>query len=367
MDTSNSSRRRNVLDFDALVLMAAELLETAEVADEVRKRWDVILVDEFQDLNPVQYRIVRSLALDHRHVFAVGDDEQSIYSWAGADPRVFRTFAEDFTISARIHLEENRRCPRDVFALARRLVMVNTPLFGEREPPRADRESAFEVRALTFATEDDEAAWLIADIRNDRQLNGHRWGNVALLYRKHEIGERLEGAFLNAGIPCRLAQGRALAEDPAVGYVIAAARVIARPDDDVARDEFMRSVLPRTLCDEANAQPGRSRDSLWDRLTRLGTQLPPADDRARQIRRARANWRNLLALGRQHATLASLVQDLLSRKVGRAPRCSKTGRRRSAIPHRTPKWCGSLRGSVRQARSSRRESGLLRWVARTWR
>src|SRR5581483_3918164 len=80
--------QRGVVDFDILVLKAATLLES-EHASAIRQSFDAILVDEFQDLNPVQYRVVRGLARDHRHVFGVGDDAQSIYSWAGADPAVF--------------------------------------------------------------------------------------------------------------------------------------------------------------------------------------------------------------------------------------------------------------------------------------
>jgi hypothetical protein len=159
---------RKVLDFDLLVIKTAELLQVPVVAETVRRRWDVILVDEFQDLNPVQYRIVRSLAHDHRHVFAVGDDEQSIYGWAGADRHVFVNFREEFGIAAPIHLEENHRCPSDVFMLARKLVNVNTPLFAEREVPRADRKSTHPITALTFTNEDEEADWLIGDIRRDR-------------------------------------------------------------------------------------------------------------------------------------------------------------------------------------------------------
>jgi DNA helicase II / ATP-dependent DNA helicase PcrA len=79
---------RKLVDFDTLVIKAAELLEHDDHAARIRSRWDVILVDEFQDLNPVQYRVIRALAKEHRHVFGVGDDEQSIYSWAGADPTV---------------------------------------------------------------------------------------------------------------------------------------------------------------------------------------------------------------------------------------------------------------------------------------
>ncbi len=112
---------RKLVDFDTLVIKAAELLERADdpVAAPVRARWDVVLVDEFQDLNPVQYRVVKALARDHKHVFAVGDDEQSIYSWAGADPAVFKSFVNDFGLANKIHLEENHRCPREVFGLAR--------------------------------------------------------------------------------------------------------------------------------------------------------------------------------------------------------------------------------------------------------
>jgi len=307
---------RNVVDFDTLLVRAADLLERTAAAPVVRARWDAVLVDEFQDLNPVQYRVIAALARDHRHVFAVGDDEQSIYSWAGADPSVFRSFVNDFGISARIHLEENRRCPHDVFALARRLVTVNTPIFADRVEPRAERDSPFPVAVLDFASDDAEIAWIVEDLRRDRVRHGHAWGDVALLYRKHEIGDRLETAFVNAGIPCRLAQGRALAEDPAIAYVLAALRVIASPDDEVLRDAFFGVVLPRPLFEEARAKAEASRHALVRHLHYLSERLPRGDEQARHIRRALYDWRNLAALGRGHSSLGALIQELLSRRVG---------------------------------------------------
>ena len=310
---------RRLADFDTLVIKAAELLERSdsEVATKVRTRWDVVLVDEFQDLNPVQYRVLHALARDHRHVFAVGDEEQSIYSWAGADPTVFKTFLNDFGLGGKIHLEKNHRTPRDVFALARKLMLVNTPLFDDKVVPLADRESAFAVAAMDFETDDDEVAWVIDDIRRDRDECGHDWGEVALLYRKHEIGDRLEAAFLNAGIPCRLAQGRALADDPVIAYVIAAVRVIISPDDDLWRDALFGVVLPKPLFDEARAQADASRHALVRQLRYMASRLPRAHENARQIRRALADWRNLAALGKNHTGLGPLVQELLSRRVGR--------------------------------------------------
>jgi DNA helicase II / ATP-dependent DNA helicase PcrA len=308
---------RKLVDFDTLVIKAAELLERDEDAAALRSRWDVVLVDEFQDLNPVQYRVVRALAREHGHVFAVGDDEQSIYSWAGAEPALFKSFLNDFKVVRPIHLEENYRCACEVFDLARKLIMVNTPIFANRVVPKARRDSPFPVAAAGFDTDDDEEAWIIDDIRRDREEHGHDWGDVALLYRTHDIGNGLEAALLNAGIPCRLAQGRALAEDPTVGYVIAALRVIAFPDDDLMRDAFFAVVLPRPLFDEARARADAARQSLGRQLKYIAAKLPRAHENGRQIRRALADWRNLAALGKNHTTLGSLVQELLSRRVGK--------------------------------------------------
>jgi ATP-dependent DNA helicase UvrD/PcrA len=309
--------KRKLVDFDTLVIKAAELLEQSEQGAAIRRRWDAIVVDEFQDVNPVQYRVVRALGHEHRHVFAVGDDEQSIYSWAGADPRVFQDFINDFKIARPVHLDANHRCPRDVFELARRLVSINPTFWSERIVPRADRESLFPISTVGFETDDAELAWLIDDIRRDRDEHGHAWGDVALLYRKHEIGDLLEAACLNAGIPCRLAQGRALSEDPVVGYVLAALRVIAKPNDDVHRDAFFSVVLPRPLFDEARARSESSRHSLRKELNYLASRYPRAHENGRQIRRALTDWRNLDALGKNHSGVGSLIRELLSRRVGK--------------------------------------------------
>jgi len=310
--------RRNILDFDQLVIRAAELLDRSPRAAEIRTRWDVVLVDEFQDLNRVQYRVVRALAQDHRHVFAVGDDEQSIYSWAGADRAVFTTFDREFQLGdGRIHLEENRRCPRTVFALARTLIEHNPPIFTDKVVPVAERADTYAVQALDFETDDDEAAWLVADVSRDRADHPELdLGDVAVLYRKHEIGERLESELVNAGIPCRLAPGRALAEDPVVSYLIAALRVIARPSDAVLRDDFLRTVLPQPILLEAEALQTTGANDLRVKLGHMQARLPRHDERGKQIRRATADLRNLEAVGKQHPSVGALVQELLSRRVG---------------------------------------------------
>jgi superfamily I DNA/RNA helicase len=307
---------RKMVDFDMLVLKAAQLLADEPIAAQVRRRWSAVLVDEFQDLNPVQYQIIRALASEHGNVFAVGDDEQSIYSWTGADPSVFRDFANNFEVGTKAQLGENWRCPRQVVDLARRLVAINTPIFHDRRDAETSHESPFDVTSLTFATEHAEIAWIIEDIRRDRNEHQLAWGEFALLYRKHDIGDTAEGGFLTAGIPCRLANRRALAEDPVVCYVIAALRVIASPNDEIYKEGFLKVVLPKILFDSAQAKAEEKRLALLPYLEQLVRALPKEHEDARKIWRGFYALRNLAALGARHTRIDELVEELLSQRVG---------------------------------------------------
>ena len=312
---------RNIVDFDGLLLKAAELFRVEGIASVVRGRWDVILVDEFQDLNPVQYAIIRDLAKEHRHVFAVGDDEQSVYSWTGADPRVFGTFARDFEIAGEDrlhHLQENRRCPPAVLGYARRLIALNEQLFRRRSPQETRVESAFGVTALAFGDDAQEAAWLIDDLKRDHAdaAGELEWGDVGILYRTHRIGSALEAAFLNAGIPCCLAQGRALADDKVVEYVLAALRVIASPEDDIHQENFYQTVLPAALFNDARARAEEAGNSIVEQLEQMARTLPKVHGDAKKIWRGVYSLKNLGALAASHTDLSSLVSQILSERVG---------------------------------------------------
>ena len=307
---------RNLLDFDMLVLKTAELMRVSDVAEEVRSRWDAVLVDEFQDLNPVQYMVIRSLTLGHKNIFAVGDDEQSIYSWAGADPQVFLTFVNDFGVVTKQQLGENRRCPTEIVALARRLLTGNTPIFSDRRHAEADHASPFAVAALSFPTGDEEIEWIIGDIRSDRNKNNLAWGDFALLYRTHEIGNAAESAFLAAGIPCRMAHGRALAEDPVVGYVVNALRVISDTSDPIYQEEFLKVVLPKALFEDARVKSEENGQTLIAQLEQMASALPKEHGDRRKIWRGFYALRNLAALGACHKEISTLVDELLSQRVG---------------------------------------------------
>src|SRR6266550_4700431 len=115
-------RARNMVDFDELITKAEPL------ADRVADRWDYVLVDEFQDVNAVQYDLLKKLVEPHGNFFAVGDDEQSIFAWTGADPYVLERFRRDYDVVP-IILDKNRRCSRQIFETARRVLAQNPQLF----------------------------------------------------------------------------------------------------------------------------------------------------------------------------------------------------------------------------------------------
>lgn len=344
--------KRRMVDFDDLTHLTAELFDAhPDVAATVASQWDHLLVDEFQDLNAVQYRIVRTLAGPHRNLFVVGDDEQSIFSWTGADPMLLAQFANDFSMTRRLLLKENRRTAKQIFALARRLVGSNTPLF-ETKDVIAVRETDHAVEARTFETELEELGWLLEDLARDRAAHGRQWGDYGILYRKHEIGNALEGALMNARIPCRLAQGRSVADDQVVRYLIGALEVIAFPGDPIVNEGFVRQVLSASLCDQVRKQAEIAKIGFMPMLRRRARELPYSDEDGKKIRRALYAMQNFTALGGRHEHLSDLVVEILSQRVG-AYRTALEDRADELTDPRDDPAARSLAERLEQARAGR--------------
>src|SRR6059058_2412479 len=309
---------RNMLDFDDLVSKAEELLRThGDIADAVAARWDYLLVDEFQDVNAVQYDLLKRLAAPHGNFFAVGDDEQSIFTWTGADPYVLVRFSREYAIDRPIVLDKNCRCSRQIFETARRVLAHNPQLFEKQLS--ADQESAYDVGAFAFRDEEEEASWLLDDILADRTAAGLEWGDYAILYRRHKLGEYLEGRLVRAGIPCRLARGRALVEDDVIKYVMAALRIVRDPGDPVALEAFARCVLSAHFLQEVLASfpfPLSTEADFLAAIRTLARRRPAQDPDTKKLWRLVFQVENLRALPHSHRTLAPLVDEILSQSVG---------------------------------------------------
>jgi len=307
---------RNMLDFDDLVTQAERLLRTrGDIADAIAARWDYLLVDEFQDVNPVQYDLLKRLAAPHGNFFAVGDDEQSIFTWTGADPYVLVRFARDYGIDRPVVLDKNCRCSRQIFETARRVLAQNPQLFEKQLT--AEQDSPHEVGAFGFRDEEEEASWLLEDLQGDRAASELGWGDYAILYRKHKIGEYLEGRLLRAGIPCRLARGRSLIEDDVIKYVISALRIVRDPADPVALEGFARCVLsPHFLQEVEAAISTQGSGDFLASVRALARRRPAQDPDTKKLWRLVYQVENLRALTRSHRALAPLVDEILSQSVG---------------------------------------------------
>src|SRR5216110_1788471 len=265
---------RNMLDFDDLVVKAEELVRThGDIADAIAARWDYLLVDEFQDVNAVQYDLLKRLAAPHGNFFAVGDDEQSIFTWTGADPYVLVRFSRDYEIDRPIVLDKNCRCSRQIFETARRVLAQNPQLFAKQLS--AEQESAYEVGAFGFRDEEEEAAWLLEDIL----------------------------------------AGRAVVEDDVIKYVMAALGIVRDPGDPVALEAFARCVLSPHFLQEVEAAIGSSGDFLASVRT-LARRRPAQDPDTKKLWRLVFQVENLRALTRSHRALVPLVDEILSQSVG---------------------------------------------------
>jgi DNA helicase II / ATP-dependent DNA helicase PcrA len=307
-------RAHNLVDFDDLVVLTEQLLRTDRAAaDQLRARWDYLLVDEFQDLSPVQYGVLRQLGSVHRNIFGVGDDEQSIFSWAGSDPHILERFREDFDLGQPIVLDQNCRCSVQIFDAAKRLIACNPRLFEKHI--EAIRDSAFEVVVQQFESEHKEVAWLIEDIRRDREEHGTGWGDFALLYRSHKLGRHLEQSLVSVGIPCRLAQGHALSDDKIVRWVLCSLQVIQAPDDPVRLGLLAAHALPPALRQDVQRTFVKGKDLLAN-LRIFAASRSRGDADSRRVWRLIYHLENLRGMARSHQTVTGLVDELLTRPIG---------------------------------------------------
>jgi len=235
-------QQANALDFDDLLLFPLELF--ARHPDRLaywRRRFDHVLVDEFQDTNAAQYRLVRHLASEHRNLCVVGDDDQAIYGWRGADVRHILAFQQDFAGAALIRLEQNYRSTQIILDAANGVIAENRQRLGKTL--FTARQGGAPVVLLTAADERDEAEWLAAEVARLAAEGDVPYEGMAVLYRTNAQSRPLEEAFRMRGIPYRLVGATSFYERREVKDLLAYLRLLANPADDEA---FLRVVnVPR--------------------------------------------------------------------------------------------------------------------------
>lgn len=226
-------RALRAVDFDDLIVLPARLLRDR---DDIRARWqarfDHILVDEFQDTNRVQLELVRQLVDGRRNVCVVGDDDQSIYSWRGADVQNIRRFDRHFPGTQIVKLEDNYRSYAPILEVANAVIAASNEQ-RHLKVLRAARGTGEQVRAVEAPDADAEVRFLIREIRSLRQSDA-RFGDMAVLYRSNLQARLVEQELRANGMPYQLLGGTQYFDRKEVKDALAYLRMLVYPDDELS-------------------------------------------------------------------------------------------------------------------------------------
>jgi superfamily I DNA/RNA helicase len=228
----NELRAQNAVDFDDLLLLAERVLrEHADVREHFQQRFQRVTVDEFQDTNALQMKLLQQLVAEPFHVCVVGDDDQSIYGWRGAETANILEFERFFPQPRIIRLEENYRSTKAVLHTANSLIRHN---FGRREKIlRATRKGGDPVRIVAMPGDDEEAEFIAEEILAARAVESTQWEEFAVLFRTNGQSRKLELALRERKIPYRMVGAQSFYDRREVRDVMAYVQLLAAPDADV--------------------------------------------------------------------------------------------------------------------------------------
>ena len=269
-DLGEALRLANAVDFDDLLVLPVRLLrESPKQLAAYRDRFRYVLVDEYQDTNRAQYQFVRLLAGEASNVCVVGDDDQSIYGWRGADIRNILDFKKDFPSAAIVRLEENYRSAPPILDVANAVISANVGRMGKTlRPTHTGGEPVTSLRALD---ERDEADWIVEELSTRRAMKDLELRDFAVLYRTNAQSRTLEEALRRQAIPYRLVGSVRFYDRREIRDLMSYLKLIANPADDEA---FRRAIavpkrgLGETTLEMLAEAARRERLSMFDTASR---------------------------------------------------------------------------------------------------
>jgi DNA helicase-2/ATP-dependent DNA helicase PcrA len=266
-------RQNNALDFDDLLMETVRLLQTCpEVLERLQDRFRYILVDEYQDVNHVQYLFLKLLAAKRRNICVVGDDDQSIYQFRGADVGLILKFEHDYPDARVLKLEQNYRSTKTILEAAHGVVSKNR---GRKEKKLwTENDHGVPLTQNEADNEQEEAVWIANKIREEVKRGGRKWSDFAILYRTNAQSRALEDVFVNWNTPYKIVGGVRFYERKEIKDVMAYLRVVYSPSDSLSLRRILnvpaRGIGATTLAalDEEVTLTGRP---LWDVLENVGS------------------------------------------------------------------------------------------------
>ncbi|MDR1326456.1 MAG: exodeoxyribonuclease V subunit gamma [Treponema sp.] len=265
----NSLKVFNAVDFDDLLALPISIFEQfPDALEKYRARYRYILIDEFQDTSLIQYRLMRLLA--DKNVCVVGDDDQSIYSWRGANYENILQFERDFPETVEIKLEQNYRSTTTILEAANGVIANNT---NRKEKALWSGNAGGKPIALYYpSTESDEADFIASEIKKMRFNDHRKYDDFGVLIRTNSLTRAIEEAFLAENIPYRVSGGTSFFQRKEIKDALSYLRVIANPDDDVNLLRIIntpRRGIGKSSITQLTGLARKNNSSIWDALNRL--------------------------------------------------------------------------------------------------
>ena len=301
-------KKNNAMDFDDLLANTLKLFESyPQVLDKYAKKFKYIHVDEYQDTSPIQYKLIRRLLKYHDNIFVVGDEDQSIYSFRGADFRIILNFERDFPNAKVVKLEQNYRSTKEILDLANRVIKNNRS--RRHKVLWTNNTKGKKPAVLSHYSDREEAAAIVRII----EKSGRPYSDFAILYRVNALSRALEEALMRNGIPYNIVGGFRFYERKEVKDLLAYLRLIYNPRDDMALERII-SVPPRGI-------GSRTLQAFREIAQREGTSIYEAikghlDEvaRGRKTRQALENFVEIIEDMRgREGNLHEMAQELIDR------------------------------------------------------
>jgi DNA helicase II / ATP-dependent DNA helicase PcrA len=257
----------NALDFDDLLMRVPTMLrDHPQILRELQERFAYILIDEYQDTNHAQYILAHALANKHRNLCVVGDPDQSIYAWRGADVENILSFEKDYPDATVIRLEQNYRSTKTILAIADQLISHNTRRKEKKlwtENPQGEKARVFLCR-----DEHDEAHAVTRELQEMSRL-GVPWRNMAVFYRMNSLSRVMEDALRRAAVPYQIARGVEFYGRKEIKDVLAYLRLLVNPADEISLTRIL-NVPTRGIGDNTvkflQAHSVAHHNNLWQTL-----------------------------------------------------------------------------------------------------
>jgi len=260
------------VDFgDLLMLTVATLRDNKDILEKYQERFRYVLVDEYQDTNHAQYLLTKYLSARHKNICVVGDDDQSIYSWRGADIRNILEFERDYPGCHTVKLEQNYRSTASILDAAWQVVRNNSKRVDKKV--WTDNHAGAPVNFVEVADENDEAQWIVDEVARQASAGARAYSDCAVFYRVNAQSRVLEDAFRRSGIPYAVIGTMRFYERHEIKDILAYLRLLHNPNDNVSFRRVInapRRGIGKTSMDALDHLAIERSVSLWDALEHLG-------------------------------------------------------------------------------------------------